>query len=141
MVAENRKLAQGTLQLLQKLGTGSRSPGGLSGIMPAILEHRSGDEVAREHDQIRPQLVNDLNRPANWRHRKAQIVMEVAQLRNGEAVKGLRQTRQRDLKFFDLQVLALQKTVNAQRGNSHGGGSCIEEFSSGQQIFCAQWRR
>ncbi len=87
VITENGKLAGGRAEFLQDLGAGRDMLCCPPGAGAMVIEQGNGNEVSGESDQIGMQIVHNLDRFAQGHRREIIFVMEIAELRNGEAVE------------------------------------------------------
>ena len=83
------------------------------------MKHRNGDKVASQDDHIWMKLTDDFDRRGYRRHRVF-VVVEIAELHNGEAVESRRQSLQHDFNRGQDGVLRLKNYAVIGQGERAG---------------------
>ncbi len=86
-----------------------------------FVEVRARDEVTREHHQIRRSVQYLVNGIANDVSAELRVVMQIAEMRNGETREAFRQAGQTNIHAFDLEAPALVKATIRTEGERSPG--------------------
>ena len=123
MVPKHGPHAIAGAKLTENLGTRFDVPRDVPGQAPPA-ECRMSYKIAREDHEVGIQIVGDLHRGFDGSDGKVRIEVEVAQLRDGEAIKNRRKATQRHFQSNNARPVGLDKNRicsdghRSQRGNS-----------------------
>src|ERR1700719_2788873 len=86
VISENRGRAEARAQLGQQGGARFGSAGGTFCVVEPAMKYGNGNEVAGQDNQIRIQVIDDVDGGFDG-HDRGMVVVKIAELRDGKAVK------------------------------------------------------
>jgi hypothetical protein len=94
-------------------------------------DQRHGDEIAGEHDQFGLEAIDRIDAEMDWLDGEVLVVVEIAQLGDGEAVECGRQAPKRDFETDQVGAVGFAKSRSSPGGTGGNGRTpSYQKFSS-----------